>query len=66
MRIPISWLKEFVKINISTKELAERLTMSGLETQVIDGNILDVDVLPNRGDCLSVIGIAREVKALLK
>ncbi len=29
------------------------------------GCVLDVDVLPNRGDCQSIIGIAREVAAVL-
>ncbi|MFA4966601.1 MAG: phenylalanine--tRNA ligase subunit beta [Candidatus Margulisiibacteriota bacterium] len=28
--------------------------------------VLDIDILPNRGDCASVLGAAREVSALLK
>jgi phenylalanyl-tRNA synthetase beta chain len=31
----------------------------------LGGCVLDVDVLPNRGDCLSVLGVAREVSAVL-
>jgi len=31
MKIPLSWLKEFVDINIPAEELAHRLTMAGLE-----------------------------------
>ena len=31
MRVPIGWLKEFVEITVSAEELAERLTMAGLE-----------------------------------
>ncbi|MFH0886747.1 MAG: phenylalanine--tRNA ligase subunit beta, partial [bacterium] len=31
----------------------------------LGGAILDIDVLPNRPDCLSMIGIAREVSAML-
>ncbi|MFH1783988.1 MAG: phenylalanine--tRNA ligase subunit beta [bacterium] len=31
----------------------------------IDDVILDIDLTPNRGDCLSVLGIAREVSAIL-
>lgn len=27
-------------------------------------NIIDVDITPNRGDCLSIIGIAREIAAI--
>ena len=29
----------------------------------LDDNIIDVDLTPNRGDCLSIVGLAREVSA---
>lgn len=35
MRVPISWLKEFVDITIPVHELAGRLTMAGLEVEEI-------------------------------
>src|SRR6185503_11625086 len=31
MKVPISWLKEFVDITLPVEELAERLTLAGLE-----------------------------------
>lgn len=31
MRVPLSWLKDYVDIDISAEELAERLTLAGLE-----------------------------------
>lgn len=31
MKVPISWLKDFVEITLSPEELAERLTLAGLE-----------------------------------
>ena len=31
MKIPLSWLREFVDIDVSAEELAHRLTMAGLE-----------------------------------
>ena len=70
MRIPFNWLKEFVDIKIPAAEIAEKVTMSGLEAFVVehskDGEpILEVDILPNRGDCNSVLGTAREVAAVL-
>src|SRR5512136_2731686 len=34
MKAPISWIKDFVDIDIPVEELAERLTMTGLE---VDG-----------------------------
>lgn len=36
MRLPISWLKEYVEIELSARELAERLTFSGLEVEGIE------------------------------
>jgi phenylalanyl-tRNA synthetase beta chain len=30
----------------------------------LDDNIIDIDITPNRGDCFSIIGIAREVAAI--
>src|SRR5262245_33373553 len=30
----------------------------------VEDTVLDIDVTPNRGDCLSILGIAREVAAL--
>jgi len=35
MRVPISWLKEFVDITIPVEELAQRLTLAGLEVAEI-------------------------------
>ena len=44
-----------------------RLTMAGLEVEETaeseTGPVLDIKVTPNRGDCLSVIGVARELAA---
>src|SRR5262245_66195835 len=36
MRVPLSWLKEFVDITISVEELAQRLTLAGLEVAKIE------------------------------
>lgn len=36
MRVPISWLKDFVDLNLSVQELAERLTLAGLEVEHIE------------------------------
>lgn len=32
----------------------------------LDDHIIDIDLTPNRGDCLSIVGIARELAALTK
>ncbi|MBU2595234.1 phenylalanine--tRNA ligase subunit beta [Patescibacteria group bacterium] len=68
MRISFDWLKEFVKIEKTADDIAELLTLSGAEVESIEKKssdyILDLDITPNRGDELSVLGIAREVAAL--
>ena len=41
MKVPLNWLKEYVDINLSPADLANRLTMAGLEVkgmEVIGGN----------------------------
>ena len=69
MRVPIEWLKEFVEFSLSPEELALQLTMIGLEVEslekVYDDTVLEVNVTPNRPDCLSILGIAREVSAMI-
>ena len=73
MQFSENWLKEFIDINISTEELCEQLTMLGLEVDGYekykskitgDDSIIKLDITPNRGDCFSILGIARELSAL--
>lgn len=66
MKVPIDWLKELVSFKSKPEELAKLLTMGGLETVVLPEGILEIDILPNRSDCWSIRGIAREVAALTK
>lgn len=35
MKVPVSWLKEYVDIDISVEELAKRLTLAGLEVEAV-------------------------------
>jgi phenylalanyl-tRNA synthetase beta chain len=69
MKVPLSWLKDFVEIETNVKELSEKLTMVGLEVTSIerkeDDYILDFEITPNRSDCLSILGIARETAVAL-
>lgn len=36
MRVPLSWLKEYVEIDATPEEIADRLTLAGLEVSAID------------------------------
>jgi phenylalanyl-tRNA synthetase beta chain len=70
MKIPLEWLNRLVPVTLAPADLAELLTISGLEVESIDetadGVVLDVDILPNMARCLSMLGAAREVAALTR
>jgi phenylalanyl-tRNA synthetase beta chain len=66
MKILVSWLRDFVDVNVSPEELGQMLTLRGFELSAIerpaaDDAVLDFEVMANRPDALSVIGFAREV-----
>lgn len=69
MLVPVEWLKEYAAFDVSPKVLADRLTMAGLEVEEIHetehGRVYSTYVTPNRPDLLSIVGVAREVSALL-
>jgi len=69
MKVSYNWLKEFVDFQITPEELAHKLTMAGLEVEEIeklsDDTAIDIGVTPNRSDCLSIRGVAREISAIL-
>ena len=70
MLISYNWLRELTGTKLTPLELRERLTMVGLAIDSVeqsDGDsVLDVEVPSNRPDCLSHIGIAREVSVIEK
>lgn len=70
MKASINWLKEFVEFDLPPDELAHSLTMAGFEVEAIetlnDDVIFDIGVTPNRPDCLSIRGLAREISAILE
>lgn len=69
MNISVRWLNEYLDPANITADSAERvLTDAGFPiesaTELPDGDVLlDVEVTSNRGDCLSHIGLAREIAA---
>ncbi len=68
MRISYNWLKEYVDIKESAKDLSDTLMSAGLPTESIEeiggDKVLEVEVTANRPDWLSYIGVAREVAAI--
>lgn len=68
MKLPVSWIKDYVDIPFTAEKLADLLTLSGnkVETvQIKDGEpVIEIEVTTNRPDTLSLIGLAREISAL--
>src|SRR3954447_5015054 len=69
MKISLEWLGQFLNRSLAAELAADALTNGGLPVEVIeqhgDDTVLDVEVTSNRGDCLSHVGVARELGALL-
>lgn len=67
MKVPYQSLLEFVQTRLSPQEAADALTMAGFELEElleIDGEpVLDINIMANRGDGASVLGLARELYA---
>ncbi len=82
MKVLYSWLKDFVDVPDGPAEIGRRLSLRGLALEGIepappgeappgqapvDGDaVLDFDVTANRPDCMSVVGIAREIAAVYR
>jgi len=70
MLISYNWQRELTGTTLDPQELRERLTHAGLAVDAVearDGDfVLDVEVPSNRGDCLSHLGIARELAVIEK
>src|SRR5579885_1848467 len=66
MRLLVSWLREFVDVAATPDDIASRLGLRGFEVasvEPLDGGdaVIDFEITANRPDCLSVVGLAREV-----
>ena len=68
MDISYNWLKDLVEIDLSPQELAAKLTNVGLAVEAIhetnDDFVFDIDLTSNRPDCLSHLGVSREIGAI--
>lgn len=68
MKISYKWLQDLIDVDLSAEKLAEKLTLVGLELdgmhEIEDDFILDIETTSNRGDCLSHLGVARELSVI--
>ena len=58
-------LLNFLSEKPSKKVLSERLFQLGHEHE-INGEIFDMELTPNRGDCLSLNGLSRDLNVFLE
>ena len=64
MKVPVSWVREFVDLTVSPQQLADDLTSVGLACDGIEffgkEAVLDLDITTNRVDAMNMYGVARE------
>jgi len=64
MLISLSQLKLLLRgVRWTADELAEKLTLIGHESETLNDQLIDVALTPNRGDCYSLYGLARDLAA---
>jgi phenylalanyl-tRNA synthetase beta chain len=68
MKVAVEWMRSFGDFSeLTDEQLADKLTMAGLEVEETLGTgesaVFVTKVTPNRGDWLSVYGVAREASA---
>lgn len=68
MLVSLNWLAKYIDLPMDHEELAQRLSLAGLNhesTDTIDDQVvIDLEVTSNRGDCLGHLGVAREIGVL--
>ncbi len=68
MNISYNWLRDLIDIELSADELAAQLTRVGVTVEGVhphgDDSVVDIDLTSNRPDCLSHLGVAREIAAI--
>ena len=65
MKISYQHLAELFEKKPSLEDMSSKLFQLGHEHE-INGNILDIEFTPNRGDCLSLHGLARDLSVFYK
>src|SRR6187397_1079395 len=69
MKISLDWLGDFLPGARDAQQLGDALMRGGFPIESIENHngdtVIDVEVTSNRGDCLSHVGVARELSALL-
>lgn len=68
MKFTYDWLSEYCRTGLPAEEVAALLTRAGVKVESIamhDGDaVIELEITANRPDCLSVLGVAREVSVV--
>lgn len=64
MKVSLSWLKQLVDYQLSSEDLAEKLSLTSIGVKQQTQDYLELDLTYNRGDLLSLRGVAYEVSAI--
>ena len=69
IKVPVSWLREYLKTAAAAKTIANLLSLSGPSVEKVEkfgrDFIFEVEITSNRPDAFSVFGLAREAYAIL-
>lgn len=69
IKVPVSWLREYLKTDAAAKTIANLLSASGPTVERIEkageDYIFNIEATSNRPDAASILGIAREAHAIL-
>ena len=69
MRVSVEWLREHVEIDDPIDALVERLPGIGFPVEHVErvgeDTVLEIELTANRPDCMSIVGMAREIGLLL-
>jgi phenylalanyl-tRNA synthetase beta chain len=72
MRLSLNWLQSYFEVAPNWETIWDKLTNAGIEIEGIEpfanngltDSVVEFKITPNRGDCLSVTGLLREIAAL--
>jgi len=68
--VPQNWLNDYIKTDAKPADIANALSLHAFSVEKIiettsGESVYEIEITPNRGDALSVLGIARELRVLL-
>ncbi len=67
MKTSLEWLQQYTEVAGRASDVARSLTSIGIEVERIErvgrDTVFEMEITPNRPDCLNIVGLARELAA---